>query len=133
MFEVRVEGWFAAAHRLRLRDGSLEPLHGHNWRVRVTCAGAELDEMDVLADFTRLQPALAAILAQLHDRCLNDVADLGGRNPSAERVAVYIAERMRAALPAGVVLARVEVEESPGCVACYVPSRRARSDAGRSC
>jgi 6-pyruvoyltetrahydropterin/6-carboxytetrahydropterin synthase len=120
MFEVTVSGWFAAAHQLRLSTGVLEALHGHNWTVRVTFAGPELDSIGVLIDFTQLKPQLDALLAELHDRNLNELAAFRHRNPSAENVAVHVAERMAAtALGAP---ACVEVEETPGCVARYRPN-----------
>ena len=40
-FEITTTRTFAAAHQLRLYDGSLEPLHGHNWRVQVTVCAAD--------------------------------------------------------------------------------------------
>ncbi|MBL8878500.1 MAG: 6-carboxytetrahydropterin synthase [Phycisphaerales bacterium] len=123
MFEVTVSGWFAAAHQLRLSDGSLEPLHGHNWRVEVTCAGESLDAMGVLVDFTKLKPALDSLLARMHDRHLNELPAFAARNPSAENVALHIAESLGAALPTGARVACVEVEEAPGCVARYRPDQ----------
>lgn len=121
-FEVTVSGWFAAAHQLRLRGGVLEPLHGHNWQVRATCAGAALDEMEVLVDFTQLKPALDRILADLHDRNLNELPAFAGRNPSAEVVAVHIAQLLSKELRDGVHVVSVAVEEAPGCVARYRPA-----------
>ncbi|MEP0846946.1 MAG: 6-carboxytetrahydropterin synthase [Phycisphaerae bacterium] len=121
MFEVSVSAWFAAAHRLRLPDGSFEPLHGHNWRVAVTCAGPKLDPMGVLIDFTRLKPRLDDLLRELHDRCLNELPAFRERNPSAENVALHLAESLTPHLPAGAVVRSVEVEEAPGCVARYFP------------
>lgn len=121
MYEVSIAGWFAAAHQLRLTDGKMEPLHGHNWHVTATFAGPHLDEIGVLADFTTLRPRLDAILAEFHDRHLNDLAAFAGVNPSAEHVARGIAERLGGGLPADVRLACVAVEEAPGCVARYIP------------
>src|SRR5688500_5032470 len=114
MFEVTVTGWFAAAHQLRLLDGALEPLHGHNWHVRVTCAGPRLDAMGVLVDFTKLRPALEAILGGLHDRCLNELPAFAALNPSAENVAVHVAGAIARDVPKGVAVSCVEVEETPG-------------------
>jgi 6-pyruvoyltetrahydropterin/6-carboxytetrahydropterin synthase len=121
LFEVTVDDWFAAAHQLRLLDGSLEPLHGHNWRVRVTCRGERLDGMGVLLDFTRLRPALREILQAMHDRNLNDLPAFGARNPSAEHVAMHIAERIAAIPELSSLLWCIEVEEAPGCTARYYP------------
>lgn len=128
MYEVVVTGVFAAAHQLRLPDGSLEPLHGHNWHVRATYAGSGLDEMGVLVDFTRLRPALQAVLGELNDTFLNELPAFEEINPSAENVAGLIAERLTRADVGGhpsAQLAEVEVEEEPGCFARVKPHRPA--------
>ena len=43
MYEVSVDETFAAAHNLRNYKGKCENLHGHNYKVRVTLTGGELD------------------------------------------------------------------------------------------
>jgi len=121
MYEVTVSGWFAAAHQLRLPGGAVEPLHGHNWRVAVTLRGPRLNDIEVLVDFVEMRRRLDGLLAGLHDRNLNELPPFAQRNPSAENVARHIAETFALPLPAGVRLARVEVEEAPGCVARYLP------------
>ncbi len=120
-FEICISGWFAAAHQLRLYDGKLEALHGHNWQVTVTCAGPALDRIGVLVDFTQLKPQLDAALAGFHDRNLNDLPAFAGVNPSAENVACEIARRLSPHVPHGTRLSCVAVEEAPGCVARYFP------------
>lgn len=122
MFEVSVSGWFAAAHQLRLPDGALEPLHGHNWRIEVTFAGEVTDAFGMLVDFVALRKRLDAELAALHDRNLNELAPFARRNPSAENVGLHLAERLRGAGGALARLRCVQVEEAPGCVARYFPS-----------
>ncbi|MFQ5807512.1 MAG: 6-pyruvoyl tetrahydropterin synthase family protein [Phycisphaerae bacterium] len=121
MFEVSVSGRFAAAHQLRLSGGTLEPLHTHDWRVTVTFAGSKLDGTGVLLDFAEIQPRVDELLATLHDRRLNDLPAFARRNPSAENVALHIAEQLGQGLPTGVRLRCVEVEEEPGRVARYRP------------
>jgi 6-pyruvoyltetrahydropterin/6-carboxytetrahydropterin synthase len=127
MFEVVVSGWFAASHQLRLPDGSLEPMHGHNWKVEVVVRGPRLDGIGVLVDFTRLQPLVREELGELDHRHLNDLSAFAERNPSAEYVAVHLAERIEARLPrdagadAETHVFCVSVEEAPGCVARYYP------------
>lgn len=124
MYEVTIRGWFAAAHQLRLADGSLEPLHGHNWQVAVTYSGTTLDGMEVLIDFTVIRPRLDAVLAEMHDRNLNELPIFQSWNPSAERVAEHVFGRLNHDLPAGVRLSRVEVEEAPGCIAAFTADMR---------
>jgi 6-pyruvoyltetrahydropterin/6-carboxytetrahydropterin synthase len=121
MYELVIQSEFAAAHRLRLPDGSYEPLHGHNWLVEVHLMGPELDDAGMLADFTRVQPALSAITAELHDRYLNELPAFHSTNPSTECVARYIHDQLSPRLPKTVAIQRVRVWETRQCAAAYVP------------
>ena len=73
MYQITVQSVFAAAHAIRLYDGELEPVHGHDWNVRVTIAAEELDEIEVVMDFHVLEEALAELLDRFHNRHLNEV------------------------------------------------------------
>ena len=53
MYEVTVEETFSAGHYLRNYHGKCEKPHGHNYRVRVTLSGEELDQAGLLLDFQR--------------------------------------------------------------------------------
>lgn len=122
MYEVRVQAGFCATHQLRLYDGALEPLHGHDWAVEAVFRGEELDRIGVLVDFEEIDRALRAVLAPLHHACLNEVAMLAGVNPTAEHVARAVFERLRERMPAGSPLWAVYVREAPGCTAAYTLS-----------
>ena len=58
MFEVTVEDSFAAGHYLRNYKGKCENPHGHNYKIRVTLAGAELDKAGLLLDFKDLREVI---------------------------------------------------------------------------
>ena len=120
-FEITIRRWFAASHQLRLADGSLEPLHGHNWQVRlvVARAGAGLDDMGTVHDFHDIERRLDAVLGECHNAHLNDVAGFRTLNPSAEHVARYVAQSVR--LPQQVRVVEVEVWETPDCSATFRP------------
>lgn len=118
-FEITTLREFSAAHQLRLYDGGLEPLHGHNWRVRVTVAAERLDAIGVVMDFHELERLVDTVLAPCRDRHLNDLPAFFRLNPSAENVALHIAQSL--ALPAGVKLRQVEVWETAGNSAVYRP------------
>ena len=124
-FEITTTRSFAAAHQLVLYDGSLEPLHGHNWRVKVSVAAAKLDAIGVVMDFHELERLVDAIVVPWHNRHLNEFTEFdpsrGGLNPSAENVAVRVAGGLEGKLPAGVRLAAVEVWETPENSAVYRP------------
>ena len=123
MYDITVHRVFAAAHAIRLYDGSREPLHGHNWTVDVTVAADGLDDIEVVMDFHALERSLDLVLGRADNRSLNDVEPFaGGRvNPTAERVAWWIGTEMAPGLPAGARLRSVRVGEAPGCTATYRP------------
>ena len=117
-FEISTTRHFSAAHQLRLYDGSLEPLHGHNWRVRVTVAAPRLDAIGVVMDFHELERLLDAISVPMDNRHLNELVPFDRElNPSAENVAFHIARSLH--LPADVRLERVEVWETDENSAVY--------------
>ena len=62
MFEVTVEDTFSAGHYLRNYRGKCEKPHGHNYRVRVTLSGAELDKAGLLLDFKELKDVLRPVM-----------------------------------------------------------------------
>jgi len=107
---IRSTRRFSAAHALKLYDGSLEPVHGHNWKVTVTVAGAKLDAIGVVMDFHELERLIDVIVLPLHNHHLNELPAFATLNPSAEHVALYISQTLR--LPAGISLVSVEVWET---------------------
>ena len=117
-FEISTTRTFSAAHQLRMYDGSLEPLHGHNWQIRVTVGRRELDNIGVVMDFHELQRRVNAIVDPMHNANLNDLQAFRSINPSAENVAAVVAESLR--LDASVRLVSVEVWETPDCRAAKV-------------
>jgi len=120
-YELLLESHFSAAHRLRMPDGSLEPLHGHNWKVEVYLEGPRLDGCDLLADFVELQRRLSTVVGGLHDTYLNELPAFANFNPSTERVAQHLHEALAPGLPPGVRIRMVRVWEAPGCAAAFLP------------
>jgi 6-pyruvoyltetrahydropterin/6-carboxytetrahydropterin synthase len=125
-FQITTTRHFSAAHQLRLYDGTLEPLHGHNWRVKVTVAAPRLDPIGVVMDFHELERLVDAVLSPLHNRHLNEVSPFDALNPSAENVAFHVGrclttEAPSRALPKGVDLVAVEVWETEENSALYTP------------
>ena len=119
-FDITARREFSAAHQLRLYDGSLEPLHGHNWRATVTVRAQQLDGIGVVMDFHELERLLNAIIDPMHNRHLNELKPFSERNPTTENVALHIGQSLK--LPAGVRLVSVEVWETPQNSAVYRPS-----------
>ena len=89
MFEITVEAGFSSGHYLRNYRGKCENPHGHNYRVLVTLAGAELDETGLLLDFKLLKNLLRPVVDYLDHRMINDLPPFTELNPSAENLARY--------------------------------------------
>jgi 6-pyruvoyltetrahydropterin/6-carboxytetrahydropterin synthase len=89
MFEVTVEDTFAAGHYLRNYKGKCENPHGHNYKVRVTLAGRELDRAGLLVDFKDLREVMKHVIDRLDHQMINDLEPFTQLNPSAENLAKY--------------------------------------------
>jgi 6-pyruvoyltetrahydropterin/6-carboxytetrahydropterin synthase len=118
-FSITTSLHFHAAHQLRLYDGSWEPLHEHDWAVKVTVAAPALDAIGVVMDFHDLAHRVQAILSEFQDRRLNDLPEFSQHNPSAENVALHIARVLQ--LPDNIKLTAVQVWETPENSAIYHP------------
>lgn len=89
MYEVTVEDTFAAGHYLRNYKGKCENPHGHNYKVRVTLAGRELDKAGLLLDFKDLREVIKQVIDRLDHQMINEVEPFTRLNPSAENLAKY--------------------------------------------
>ncbi len=89
MFEVTVEDSFAAGHYLRNYKGKCENPHGHNYKVRVTLQGRELDQAGLLLDFKDLKMVMKPTIDRLDHQMMNDIEPFKTLNPSAENLAKY--------------------------------------------
>jgi 6-pyruvoyltetrahydropterin/6-carboxytetrahydropterin synthase len=124
MFEVSVEEWFAAGHALRGYKGKCEHVHGHNYKVRVTLEGPELDSVGLLYDFVHLKQLIRAVIESLDHKFLNDFAPFDTLNPSAENIAKYLyeeASKQMRQTPNHARIASVTVWETDTTTATYRP------------
>jgi 6-pyruvoyltetrahydropterin/6-carboxytetrahydropterin synthase len=126
MFQVSVEETFSSGHALRGYKGKCENPHGHNYRVRVTLEGPELDSIGLLVDFTQLKKVIREIMGRLDHQYLNDLEPFREVNPSAENLAKYFYDevtRLVAELPAGAKVTDVILWETDTSRAQYRPGR----------
>ncbi len=123
MYELTVERTFSAAHAIRI-CGVVEPLHGHNWHVKASVCGHELDDDGLLCDFHTVEELLREICGRFHNGNLNTIPPFDQINPTAELVARHIADQLERRLGAGGVwVLSVSVQEAAGCVATYRPGK----------
>ena len=145
---------FASSHFLIFKDGSREPLHGHNYRVKLKGDACQL-EGDMVFDFLDIKPIVREICDSLDHKLMiptknkslkienegenhikltppdneyfvvpkKDVLLLPIENTSAERLAIYLANRIHEAVRTkynfNFPRLEIEVEETPGQAAVY--------------
>ena len=123
MFEVSVDETFASGHALRGYRGKCENVHGHNYKVRVTLAGEQLDSIGLLFDFRHIKTVLNEITEVLDHKYLNDLEPFREHNPSAENMAKYIYDEFKRLLQTRtkgrVQLRRIKLWETDTTTATY--------------
>src|SRR6478752_7410122 len=83
------------AHSLRGEVfGPAQRLHGATYVVDATFRGRALDPDGILVDIGRATEALAAVVAGLTYRNLDDEPDLAGTNTTTEVLARLVADRL---------------------------------------
>ncbi len=122
MFELTIQRTFNAAHAI-IMAGVMEKLHTHDWQIKITIAGNQLDDDGLLCDFHAIESHLNTIIEPFENRTFNQIPPFDQINPTAENIAMYLSDQMmqlvqthtnnRASVTA------VHITESPGCVATY--------------
>ena len=122
MYEVTIKKSFSAAHVLKEIGGKCEDLHGHNFLVEVSVAGEALNGEDLLIDFRDLKKWINEILDHLDHKYLNEVEAFKDINPSSERVAKFIYDRLTKKIQTvtlDLMVSRVTVWESDNARVTY--------------
>jgi 6-pyruvoyltetrahydropterin/6-carboxytetrahydropterin synthase len=103
-----------AAHRLpNVPDGhKCARLHGHSFRVELHASGTPGAHSGWIMDFADIKAAFRPLYEQLDHHYLNEVDGLD--NPTSERLAIWIWDRLKPGLP---LLSAVVVHETctSGC------------------
>lgn len=61
---------FSSAHFLIFDNGSREPLHGHNYRVKFEGEAPQLNSKDMVFDFLEIKPVIKEVCDSLDHRLL---------------------------------------------------------------
>jgi 6-pyruvoyltetrahydropterin/6-carboxytetrahydropterin synthase len=113
--QIRKSFTFEAAHVLPNHPGKCARLHGHSYRLEVALEGplhesgpaaGMVEDFDVVSRVVK-----AAVVSELDHRSLNEVIE----NPTAERIVVWVWQRLVQELPG---LAELTLWETP--TACVV-------------
>lgn len=125
---------FDAAHRILGHAGKCAYLHGHTYHLEVTVAAQELNALGMVIDFDDLRalvrkavldrwdhatllfekdplvPAISGVQAEAPEKVVRLT-----QNPTAEVLSREAWQAIGRALPPGLRLLRVKVEETPAC------------------
>jgi 6-pyruvoyltetrahydropterin/6-carboxytetrahydropterin synthase len=95
MYATTVLTDFVAQHYLTVPDPGPEGVpHSHHFEVELTFRGPALNEHDYLVDIDDAEAALADLADRYRDALLNDLPEFEGDNPSVERFARVIYDRV---------------------------------------
>ncbi len=116
--------WSDEENRRRFGKTSIEPGHGHNYRLRVTVTGEVDPGTGFLVDLAELDAAVDEhVLAALDHHHVNAaIADFapGGAIPTSENLVLWIRDRLRPHLPPGVRLVALRLAEEEDLAAEWV-------------
>ncbi len=125
---------FDAAHRILGHAGKCAYLHGHTYHLEVTVAAPQLDALGMVIDFDDLKALVrkailerwdhATLLSQ-QDPLVSAISSVQAEapervvcfanNPTAEVLTREAWQAISQALPPGLSLLRVKIEETPAC------------------
>ena len=95
MYSVAVSRTFVAQHYLTVPNPGPEgTLHSHTYTVEAIFRGPELDEFGYLVDIDAVIEALETVVDGVRDQTLNEMPAFEGQNPSAERFARILGDRL---------------------------------------
>ena len=102
MFSVTVRDHMMVAHSLRGEVfGPAQQLHGATYVVDATFRAPTLDADGLVVDIGKASGALAAVVAELGYRNLDEDPTLAGVNTTTERLAQVVADRLADRVVAG--------------------------------
>jgi len=122
MFELKIITHFAAAHQLKMVAKKCENLHGHNWKIEVCLAGANVNAAGVLMDFGEIKKHVSEIILTLDHKFLNDLDWFhDDHQPSSENIARCISNALQKRIgESEVKVTRVTAWESEDACATYI-------------
>ena len=94
-YELTVKRDIIAQHYLTVPDPGPEGVpHSHHFDVAVRFSGPSLDEYGYLVDIDEVNEILDGIQKRYRDTLMNDLPEFAGENPSVERFARSVGDRI---------------------------------------
>lgn len=101
---------FDSAHFLpNVPDGhKCKNIHGHTYQLTVFFEGKLVEGLDWVVDFAEVKRVINPIVNELDHKLMNDIEGL--ENPTCERIAVWIWDRIKSDMPQ---LTEIKLNETP--------------------
>jgi 6-pyruvoyl-tetrahydropterin synthase len=99
MFEVEVTVELKFRHYLDGFGEEFSKPHEHTWGVTVTLVTPDLDQRGVSVDFVRLKANLVKLLEPYQGKLLNDCKLPFCTQPTAEHIALWVADNLAKGYP----------------------------------
>lgn len=118
---------FEAAHRITDYDGACRLLHGHSYKLEVSISGNLIGDSDMLLDFKDLKSLVTSLVMDPWDHALllknnvvnhsdfdhlNDKIYWMEEEPTAERMVLWIAEKLSNSLSEDLTLSKLKLYET---------------------
>jgi 6-pyruvoyltetrahydropterin/6-carboxytetrahydropterin synthase len=123
MYRIAKEIVFRAGHSLRFGQDRQEEPHKHDWRIRAEVESVDLPADGLVMDFEELGQLLYQVVEPLTQvEMLNELSAFANQNPTTERLARYVYEKLQILVPETVQLREVVVWEREDSRASYRPA-----------
>lgn len=108
--QIFKEFTFDSAHFLpHVPEGhKCREIHGHTYLLKIVMEGPLLNNLEWVMDFAETKRVVEPILKMVDHKLLNSLPGL--ENPTCERLAVWLWEKIKPELP---LLYRIELNETP--------------------
>lgn len=112
MYIIAVDSHFASSHQIVGYDGKCSNMHGHTWKVKVEVKADHVNEIGICFDFKSLKELINSIIDDLDHQNLNQLEPFKDMNPTAENIARYLYQTIKAKLPENIKIYQITVWES---------------------
>ncbi|MCX8049002.1 MAG: 6-carboxytetrahydropterin synthase [Methylohalobius sp.] len=120
MYQLGLQRDFIARHYLIGGDFGAENIeHSHAYRVEVRLSGEMLNRHGYLVDLVVLEQAVEKVVARFRDRCLNELPEFAGLNPSLEHFCRILYQELKRCSELGGLALTVRLWENPHAWASY--------------
>lgn len=119
MYTLKLTTEFSAAHSLVGYLGICKNIHGHNWKVSMSVAVKDIDDLGMAIDKIKLEQFLEKVVKPFDHNLINNIKPFDKISPTSENLARSFFEEILKEIPAHVILKKISVQESDDFVVTY--------------